>query len=158
MARIEYKTGSRAFFDRIEGFIPHDTDWVSFDTNRETNMCIHGSHETTFIWKEDTADEILEDLVSQGTSANPASVILFLIPEIIERIGMTFDKLSELAPFIEKLDYKHKYIEVIYNAYLDNGDFTLTEEQLQEAYENYLSSRTGSLEDTEALRIITQGE
>lgn len=158
MENTEYKTGSRAFFDGIEGFKPSDSDWVSFDTNRSTNFCRHGNHETLFIWKEDTAEEILADLVEQGTSANPAAVILFLIPEVIERIGMTFDKLPELTPFIEKLDNKHKYIEVIYNAYLDNEDFTLTEEQLQEAYENYLSSRMGSPEDTEALRIITQGE
>ena len=50
---------------------------------------------------------------------------------------LSIDDLKRLKPIIAKLDDKHKYEEVIYNAYLENNDFVLTDEQRQEAYRVY---------------------
>ena len=55
---------------------------------------------------------------------------------------MSIDDLKRLKPIIAKLDDKHKYEEVIYNAYLENNDFVLTDEQRQEAYRVYNKYRT----------------
>ena len=139
MKEVKYKTGSRAFFDGIEEFTPHDQDWLIFNTSLNTNIVISLKGETIFKWKTDKADEIINILLNQKFNTN--GVCMLLIPEIIEVIGMTFDKLPKIKPLIDKLDDKHKYIEVIYNAYLENGKFELTKEQLNSAYEEYKRER-----------------
>lgn len=61
----------------------------------------------------------------------------FLVPTFIEAIGFTIDDLKKLQPLLDNLDDKHKYEKVIYNTYIQNNDFTLTDEQLQKAYLKY---------------------
>lgn len=139
MKQEKYYTGSRAFFDSMEGFTPHDTDYVEFDTNLSCNHIICDKQETTFIWKYNKADDIINYILNKKVYHN--DVCLLLIPNIIKEVGMTFDKLPQLKPLIDKLDDRHKYIEVIYNAYLENGKFELTKEQLNSAYEEYKRER-----------------
>lgn len=61
----------------------------------------------------------------------------FLIPTFIEAIGFTIEDLKKLQPLADNLDDKHKYEKVIYDSYIQNNDFTLTDEQLQKAYLEY---------------------
>ena len=65
------------------------------------------------------------------------SVIKFLTPEFNEAIGFTIKDLPKVKPLIDKLDEKHLYAKIIYEAYLENGSFTLTQEQRDKAYEEY---------------------
>jgi hypothetical protein len=65
----------------------------------------------------------------------------FLIPEFCKEIGFTIKDLPKLKPLIDKLDEKHKYEEIIYNAYLENGDFILTPDQRDLAYASYKETR-----------------
>ena len=65
----------------------------------------------------------------------------FLVPEFCNEIGFSIEDLPKLTPLIEKLDKKHKYEEIIFNSYLQNGDFILSEEQREKAYFSYLESR-----------------
>lgn len=51
----------------------------------------------------------------------------FLVPTFIEAIGFTIDDLKKLQPLLDNLDDKHKYEKVIYNTYIQNNDFTLTD-------------------------------
>ncbi|MDY5807044.1 MAG: hypothetical protein SPM04_05820 [Lachnospira sp.] len=67
----------------------------------------------------------------------PMEIGKFLVPEFIKEFKLSIDDLKRLEPIIAKLDDKHKYEEVIYNAYLENNDFVLTDEQIQEAYRVY---------------------
>ena len=41
----------------------------------------------------------------------------------------------------KRIDDKHKYEKVIYDAYIENGDFVLTEEQRNKAYQLYKEKR-----------------
>ena len=41
----------------------------------------------------------------------------------------------------DRLDDKHKYERLIYESYINNNSFTLTEKQLQEAYDEYRKYR-----------------
>jgi hypothetical protein len=52
----------------------------------------------------------------------------FLVPEFCERISFTIEDLQKLSPLTKILDDKHKYEKVIYDSYLENKDFVLTEE------------------------------
>jgi hypothetical protein len=65
----------------------------------------------------------------------------FLIPEFVAQIGMSIDDLKQLAPLVDRLDDKHKYEKNIYDSYILNNDFYLTEEQRLKAYESYKESR-----------------
>lgn len=68
----------------------------------------------------------------------------FLVPEFCKEIGFTVSDLERLRPLIAKLDDKHKYEEVIFNSYLQNGDFILTSEQRDAAYLMYRESRAAA--------------
>ena len=65
----------------------------------------------------------------------------FLVPEFIKEVGITIDHLKQLSSLIERLDDQHKYEKVIYDSYIANNDFTLTDEQLNDAYNTYLKYR-----------------
>jgi hypothetical protein len=65
----------------------------------------------------------------------------FLIPEFCAAIHFTIEDLHRLEALINKLDDKHKYEAIIFNSYLENSSFTLTEEQRLRAYESYKESR-----------------
>ena len=61
----------------------------------------------------------------------------FLVLEFINELNMTIEDLKTLKPLIERLDEKHLYEKVIYDSYIQNNDFYLTQEQLDEAYKIY---------------------
>lgn len=65
----------------------------------------------------------------------------FLVPEFIHEFNLTINDLKRLYPLVIKLDDRHKYEEVIYNSYIENNDFNLTNEQIKEAYKIYLKYR-----------------
>jgi hypothetical protein len=65
----------------------------------------------------------------------------FLIPEFCEAIGFTISDLPKLTPLLEKLDDKHKYEEIIFNSYIKNNAFKLTESQRKMAFRSYRASR-----------------
>ena len=54
---------------------------------------------------------------------------------------MTVDDLTQLDELFNKLDDKHKYEKIIYEAYKENCSFTLSEEQLSNAYAEYKKYR-----------------
>ena len=68
-------------------------------------------------------------------------LVSFLIPEFNKQISFTIEDLPKIKPLIDNLDEKHKYEEIIYNAYIENKSFTLTEEQRDAAYRRYKEAR-----------------
>ena len=65
----------------------------------------------------------------------------FLVPEVAQTIGLTIDDLCRLEPLLDKLDDNHQYETVIFNAYKENGSFTMTANQLKQAYKAYQQAR-----------------
>lgn len=65
----------------------------------------------------------------------------FLVPEFCEYIGFTIDDLKLFEDLFDKLDDKHKYEKCIYDSYMKNKCFNLTEEQKNECYEIYKKYR-----------------
>ena len=66
----------------------------------------------------------------------------FLVPTFVEAIGFTIEDLKKLQPLADNLDDKRKYEKVIYDSYIQNNDFALTDEQLQKAYLEYKNNKT----------------
>ena len=134
--------GSSVFFNGIEGFQPKDTDYVILDENpvgydfvRQTASrkgCL-------FEWRRMLPEQFVEYSLHKG----PAMQIgKFLVPEFVQEIGFTIEHLKNLKPLAEKLEARHEYEKVIYDAYIENGVFNLTVEQRNKAYEQYKLDRS----------------
>ena len=129
--------GSSVFFNEIEGFQPKDRDYVILDEKpvgynfvRQTTS----GKECLFEWRRMIPEQFVEYSLHRG----PAMQIgKFLVPEFVQEIGFTIEHLKKLKPLAEKLDERHKYEKVIYDAYIENGAFELTAEQRSKAYEQY---------------------
>jgi len=134
--------GSSAFFNEIEGFQPKDRDYVilvsnpvGFNYSRQTSFpdkyCL-------FEWKKMTAEEFIEYTLQTKL---PMVVGKFLVPEFNKEIGFTIEHLKKLEPVFERLDKNHQYEKIIYDSYIENNCFKLTEEQRSKAYKKYAEER-----------------
>ncbi len=92
-----------------------------------------------------TADEFVEYALAKGPAMQLGK---FLVPEFNSEIGFTIEHLKQLEPLVEKLDDKHKYEKIIYDAYIENNKFELTKAQRDEAYLEYKKARILKKEDS----------
>ena len=49
--------------------------------------------------------------------------------------------MKKLQSLIDKLDDKHKYEKIIFDSYIANNKFILTDNQLEESYNKYKETR-----------------
>lgn len=133
--------GSKRFFTNIQDYKSKDADYVilvenpiGFDNVRQT--CI--ADRCIFEWRKMTAEEFVNYVFTKGPAMQVGK---FLVPEFVEAIGFTIQHLQQLREAFEHLDPKHAYEKIIYEAYIQNNSFTLTDEQLQAAYESYKQAR-----------------
>ena len=133
--------GSQYFFSCYENFESKDIDELQLiDTNEfEQIRQITGRGKCLFQMKKHSTTE---EYIDWALKSSIGMVIgKFLIPEFCAEIGFTINDLPRLSALIDRLDDRHKYEELIYNSYLQNGSFTLTDEQRDKAYESYRESR-----------------
>lgn len=133
--------GSRAFFSGIEGFRSNDTNFLvlvenptDFQWRREQTL--RGI--SMFHYRQETPARMVQRTLDNG---NPLLAGKFLVPEVAQAIDATVDDILPLEPLFAGLDDRHRYEAVIFNAYKQNGTFTLTEQQLQDAYASYCNAR-----------------
>jgi hypothetical protein len=133
--------GSQYFFLEYEDFKSKDIDEVQIiDTNEFKQIRqITGQGKCLFQMKRHSSKKEYIDWALQSQ----LGMVLgkFLVPEFCEAIDFTIDDLSKLQPLIDKLDDKHKYEEIIFNSYIENGNLTLTKEQRDLAYQSYKETR-----------------
>lgn len=141
--------GSQYFFKGMPDFNPHDYDFhkivsEEYASNHDPafHYHYHSHHDGCCVnmTVERPVDEMLNWIIGHDIMVGS----IFLIPEVAEQVGFDFAKDHEkLIPVIEYLDSKQKwgYYKIIYEAYVENGSMTLTDEQRQRAYESYLESR-----------------
>ena len=65
----------------------------------------------------------------------------YLVPEFCAEIGFTIEDLPKVSSLLDRLDDKHKYEKILYDCYIENGSFALTNEQRQRAFKSYKESR-----------------
>ena len=132
--------GSNYFFKNYEDFKPHDVDYIELTNSPQVKkmLNIRGQGKDYFIFKQKPKEELIADALE---STLPMCVGKFLIKEFNDKIGFTIDDLPQVKPLIDKLDKKHEYEKIIYEAYLENGEFKLTENQRNAAYEKYKEAR-----------------
>ena len=121
--------GSSYFFSCYPEFTPKNQDWVELvkDPKEFKNvMQISGKFCLLLMFVE----YILAMMLGK-----------FLVPEVCEKIGFGIEDLKKLEPVSLRLDPKHQYEKVIFDAYLENKKFELTPEQRLQAYEIYKKAR-----------------
>lgn len=139
---MRYLVGSKYFFNSYPDFVPHDTDYIDLlDTNEfKFKRVIRGMGNDIIQLKLKPKDEI----IAQALNEKLALVVgKFLVPEFNAGIGFTIEDLPKLQPLIDRLDKKHLYEKIIYEAYLENNSFTLTDAQRDAAYAEYKKYRVG---------------
>lgn len=135
------QVGSRAFFSKYEDFEPNDNDFVEIHDVADIDFWVtkeDGEHIFHFRRMEKNDFIAFEFHRSKNLSM---IVSKFVVPEIVEFFEIT---LEDLIPFIEifkHIDRKHKYVKYIFECYLDNANFTLTDKQRDEAYRLYKEER-----------------
>ena len=133
-------TGSRAFFEGMEGFKPYDTDYVSF-ASLGTELCHRKfGKESEFIWNEGLGKDGIFNYLKERPALYNAFCV-FLVPNVIEYLDVTIDDLKVYEPYIAQADYKHQYLHVICEYYIANDAFWLTEQQRKMAYDVYKEVR-----------------
>lgn len=137
-SRPRFKVGSTYFFG--EG---QDIDEVEFEEEpklyknfmqfrkRDRTRCL-------FKWRKMSADEFVEYTLNTKL---PMEIGKFLVPEVAEYLGFTLEHLKKLRPTVDRLDDKHKYEKVIYDSYMLNKGFYLTQEQRDMAFLVYKQKR-----------------
>ena len=133
--------GSQYFFSCYKDFNSKDIDEIEIIETNKFKWCrqLSGQGKCLFqLVKQNTVD----DYINFALKSEIGMVIgKFLVPEFCNEIGMTIGDLPKLQPLLERLDDKHKYEEIIYNSYIENGSFMLTPEQRDRAYKSYKESR-----------------
>lgn len=132
--------GSTYFFSKYSDFQPKDIDYLDLIYTNEfkTKRIIRGQGNDIFQLKLKPKEALIKDALNEQV---PMTFCKFLIPEFNRYIGFTIEDLPRVKPLVDKVDSKHYYAAMIYNAYIENGSFTLTEEQRLNAYINYKESR-----------------
>ena len=133
--------GSTYFFKDIEDFKPKDIDTLELVDNPKDfkySYQLTGHGKCIFKWKKMSPIEFIQISLSNNC---PMELGKFLIPEFCKEIGFTIDDLKQLQTLRDTLDDKHKYEAIIFDAYVDNDDFYLTDEQLNNAYQEYKKYR-----------------
>lgn len=133
--------GSNAFFEDIKNFKSKDKDYLIFIDNPEDfkirkEICLRGTD--MFYYKRLSPSEMINYTLETN---DPLLIGKFLVPEVAEELKLSVSDILPLEPMLSKLDEQHQYQVVIFNHIKNNNNFTLTNEQLDEAYQVYISTR-----------------
>ena len=137
----KFLVGSKYFFKNYPDFKSKDEDWLIIEYSSKdykTKMHINGKGLCIFKWKLLPPSKYVE-LLLEGDL--PMEIGKFLVPEVCEFIHFRIQHLKKLYPVIKKLDEKHSYQRIIFDSYIENNKFELTEEQRLKAYEEYKRTR-----------------
>ena len=138
---MRFLMGSKYFFSCYDDFCPKDIDEIEIVDTEEFEYFsqLTGKDRCLFRFRRLPS---AQDYIDCALQSHIGMVVgKFLIPEFCDEIGFNFSDLKQLKPLIDILDEKHQYEEIIYNSYLNNRGFFLTDEQRKEAYISYKTSR-----------------
>ena len=137
----EFKIGSSVFFDMYDDYKSKDIDLLDLTDAPlfgKPMMNMKLKEKDIFFMPLESKDAMIDKTLESGVSMRVGK---FLVPEFAEYIGLTIDDLKKLDSMFEELDEKHQYEVLIYNSYIDNNGFFLTDEQRDEAYRAYKEAR-----------------
>lgn len=135
--KAKFLIGSKVFFNNYSDFKSKDEDYLYIMDNWDVKSNILNFRKDgvdRFFIKDTNKQDMINDVLHSDV---PMRAGKFLVPSFVEYIGATVEDIKQLAPVFEKVDEKHTYEKVIYDAYITNDGFVLTDEQRNAAYEEY---------------------
>ena len=144
---ISFIIGSTYFFkDKFNDFESKDIDEliildkplnVSDKSIKVLNAKINNK-DVFFYWPL-TKEEFIQDTLNSDL---PMKVGKFLVKEFAkDYLNMSIDELKKFENVFEKIDNRHKYEKLIYEYYIENNDWILTNEQLIKVYNIYKENK-----------------
>ncbi len=139
----EIIVGSSAFFGGMKDFQSKDVDKLcimnAFPFSDKTNVFHTQNDKDDYILYRNMGKEgYIKDALDSKESLRLGK---FLVPEFIEYVGLKINDLKRLAPLVDKLDGTHGYERIIFQSYIENGQFELTPKQRKLAYAEYKKYR-----------------
>lgn len=139
----QFKMGSSYFFSKYDDYNSKDVDEIcimdTFIPNAKTNVLnMNANGKDVFFYRNMRKEEFIEEVEVTGVYMKVGK---FLIPEFSRFIGFGIGDLRKIRHLFDLVDDKHSYEQIIADAYLENNDFFLTEEQRQRAYDEYKRKR-----------------
>lgn len=139
---LTYKIGSSYFFKNYEDYKEKDQDELCimdrFPFPRTNVLNMKKDNKDVFFYRDMDKEGFIADTLKSGV---PMRAGKFLVKEFAEHLGMDTEDLRRLDSLFNSMDDKHTYEKIIYEAYLSNGGFWLTDEQRDEAYAEYKRKR-----------------
>lgn len=139
---LTYRIGSSYFFGNCEGYKEKDRDELcimdTFRIERTNVLNLKRGKGDVFFYRDMDKEGFISDALESGV---PMRAGKFLVREFAEHLGMDMGDLRKLDRLFNSMDDKHTYEKIIYEAYLANDGFYLTEDQLAEAYGEYRKKR-----------------
>lgn len=133
--------GSTYFFANYSDFVSKDLDELVLTNDhkyRFTNIRKQGKD--IFYLRRMPKSELINLHLEWGKN-DPMIVGKFLIAEFNKEIRFTINDLKKFEKIFNNMDEKHIYEKVIYDSYIENGDFYLTDLQRDKAYKEYKKCR-----------------
>lgn len=141
-----FLTGSRYWFTGMEGFSPHDYDFVKLIDNKEknifeyqkiNNVCVFGYNTTS---KEEIIKLLQRNIKKRRTLSAPS---MFFNKNISKKLNFDFIKeYYKIEQAVEAMPQKWNYYKIIAKFFLENGVTDLNFSQKQIVFEEYLKYRT----------------
>ena len=138
-----FKIGSQVFFSGYPDYVSHDKDYVEFQDNPtfyKTFANAKEKYNDIFYYRSMSKKEFI-DCELKHCINTPMAAGKFLSPELAEYMNITIDDLKLFQSAFDNIDERHTYEKVIYNAYIENNAFILTDEQRNEAYKLYKENK-----------------
>lgn len=139
----EIVIGSYPFFNTYKDYKSKDRDVLcimDIYTLKNIGFRFESKGNDYFLYPNLTKEEFIEHTLNSNL---PMKVGKFLVKEFIDYLGLTIEDLKKFKELINNIDDKHKYELIIYNSYIENNSFILTEEQRNKAYQTYKLYRYG---------------
>lgn len=143
MKNKRIKIGSQVFFSKYPDYTSHDKDFVEFQEKPElyrTFMNVKGKGNDIFYYRTMSKKEFI-DYELKHCINTPMAAGKFLSPELAEYMNITIDDLKLFQSAFDNIDERHTYEKVIYESYIKNNAFVLTDEQRNEAYKLYKENK-----------------
>lgn len=137
----EFKIGSSIFFGSYSDYTQKDIDILAI-----TDLPLFGKPIMNMKLKEkdiffmclEENSVMIDKTLESGVNMRAGK---FLSPLFAEYIGLTIEELKRLKPMFDNIDEKHRYEKVIFDSYVENNGFFLTDEQRLRAYKEYKRQR-----------------
>lgn len=136
-----FPTGSEVFFKKMPKYKSHDKDKIcviDYPLFGEQTVEMNKDYVDSFFIYNYGKDKLIDICIKENV---PMRAGKFLNPDFAKYLDLTIEDLVKLKPLFYNMDDKHIYEKMIYDYYIQNNGFWLTDEQLEQAYKEYKSKR-----------------